>query len=189
MDEDTVDRMVARWRAERPDLEVSSMGILARVSLAHRLYARLVDRMHARAGLTSASFDVLAMLRQIGVPYRLTPTQLYTSLRVSSGTMTNRIDQLERAGMVVRTPDPNDRRGLIVELTPKGLETVDAVVAGHATLGELLVSALSPNERESLANNLRKLIATMEEADRERPAHPDELIKPYMREPSIQKSE
>ncbi|HZS94228.1 MAG TPA: MarR family transcriptional regulator [Chloroflexota bacterium] len=189
MDEDAVDRMVARWRAERPDLEVSSMGILARISLAYRLWARLLEREYARAGLNSASFDVLAMLRQVGAPFRLTPTQLYTSLRVSSGTMTNRIDQLERVGMVVRAPDPNDRRGLLVELTPKGLETVDALVAGHAALGQSLADALPPAEQESLANNLRKLIGAMEEADQEKPAHPDELIKPYMRQPSIHKSD
>lgn len=167
MDTDTVDEMVARWMVERPDLDVSSMSVLARISLASRLFSRLLEHQYARRGLNSASFDVLAMLRQVGMPHRLTPTQLYSALRVSSGTMTNRIDQLERAGLVVRIPDPQDRRGLLVELTPQGLETVDALVATHASVGQRLVSALSPDEQESLVGGLRTLLRAMEQALRE----------------------
>jgi DNA-binding MarR family transcriptional regulator len=162
METDTVDEIVARWMAERPDLDVSSMHVLARISLASRLFSRLLERQYAKRGLNSASFDVLAMLRQVGEPYRLTPTQLYTSLRVSSGTMTNRIDQLQRAGLVVRVPDPQDRRGLIVELTPQGVEVVDELLAAHASVGQQVVSALSPDEQESLVGGLRTLIRSLE---------------------------
>lgn len=187
MEHDAVDAMVARWQAERPDLNVSSMGVLARISLAFRLYSRLVEREHARAGLNRATFDVLAMLRQVGAPYRLTPTQLYTSLRVSSGTMTNRIDQLERAGMVTRTPDPHDRRGLVVELTPQGLETVNMLVAWHASQGQQVVSAIPVGLRECLVDGLRALILSLERASRDddggAAAETESLIQPYMREP------
>ncbi len=167
METDAVDQMVARWTAERPDLDVSSMGVLARIALAARLFGRVLERQYAKLGLTGASFDVLAMLRQVGKPYRLTPTQLYSSLRVSSGTMTNRVDQLERAGLVARLPDPQDRRGLLVELTPRGLEVIDALVAAHAALGQQLVSALPADERECLVRGLRALILALERANRE----------------------
>jgi hypothetical protein len=100
--------------------------------------------------------------------------------------MTNRVDQLERAGLVVRTPDPQDRRGLLVELTPQGLDTVDDLVAGHAALGQRLVSALPIDERECLVQGLHHLILTLEETTRGSEALPTgaaDLIKPYMREP------
>lgn len=188
MEVDAVDEMVARWSEERPDLNVSSMSVLARISLAHRLFARLLEKEYGKYGLNGASFDVLAMLRRLGEPYRLTPTQLYTSLGVSSGTMTNRIDQLERVGMVNRIPDPRDRRGLIVELTPEGLEVVDKLVAGHAAIGQQVVSALPAEQQECLVAGLRTLILALERVDRvgegrsSRVASND-LIKPYMREP------
>lgn len=163
---DPVDEMVAQWTAERPDLDVSSMGVLARLSLAARLFERVLARQYATRGLNGASFDVLARLRQVGAPYRLTPTRLYTALRVSSGTMTNRIDQLERAGLVVRIPDPHDRRGLLVELTPRGLVVVDALVAEHAAVGQRLVGTLPAEDRECLVGGLRALIVALERANR-----------------------
>ncbi len=189
MEIDPVDQMVARWTEERPDLNVSSMRVLARVSLAARLFGRVVEREYAKRDLNSASFDVLAMLRQVGTPYRLTPTQLYTSLRVSSGTMTNRIDQLERAGLVVRIPDPRDRRGLIVQLTPQGLEVVDALVAGHAELGQQVVRALPAEEETCLINGLRKLIVALERTYQEdgnaTAGAGADLIQPYMEDPKV----
>lgn len=190
METDPVDAIVARWRAERPDLNVSSMAVLARISLAHRLFARVLEREYAKHGVNSASFDVLAMLRQVGEPYRLTPTQLYSALRVSSGTMTNRVDQLERAGLVTRAPDPQDRRGLLVELTPRGLALVDGLVARHAAIGERVVSGLSGDEERALISGLRSVIGSLEQAHRESGggdtrAETADLIKPYMREPEV----
>lgn len=167
MESDVVDQMVTRWTAERPDLDVSSMHLVVRINLAARLLGRLFERQYGRLGLNSASFDVLATLRQAGKPYRLTPTQLYSASRVSSGTMTNRIDQLERVGLVARIPDPHDRRGLLVELTPRGLEMIDALVAAHAALGQQLVNALPTEERECLVRGLRTLVLTLERVDRE----------------------
>ena len=164
IENDEVDGMVQRWTTERPDLDVSSMAVLGRISLAAGLFRRAVAREYARIGLTSASFDVLAALRQTGMPYRLTPTQLYSSSRVSSGTMTNRLDHLEGAGLVVRMPDPNDRRGLLIELTQQGLQVVDSLVSAHAALGQQLVSSLASDEQACLIGGLRKLILSMEHA-------------------------
>lgn len=166
MDTDAVDAMMAQWATERPDLDVSSMGVLARISLAAHLFARTIEREYAQRGLSGASFDVLATLRRAGRPYRLTPTRLYNASRVSSGTMTNRLDQLERAGLVVRLPDPQDRRSLLVELTPQGLAVVDALIAAHAELGQQIVGALPAGERDHLVRGLRRLLLALEEAYR-----------------------
>lgn len=161
-----VDGMMTQWATERPDLDVTSMGVLARVSLAAHLFGRTLEREYARRGLNGAAFDVLATLRRAGQPYRLTPTQLYTTSRVSSGTMTNRLDQLERAGLVARLPDPHDRRGLLVELTPQGLAAVDVLIATHAELGQQLIEALPADERDHLVHGLRHLLLALEKVYR-----------------------
>ena len=166
MEFDAVDAMAAQWAAERPDLDVSALHVFARLSLAAQLFGRLLEREYAQRGLNNAAFDVLATLRRAGRPYRLTPTQLASASRVASGTMTNRLDQLERAGLVVRLPDPQDRRGLLVELTPRGLAAVDALIAAHAALGQRLLSALPAGERDSLVRGLRALLLALERAYR-----------------------
>lgn len=108
MEPDAVDQMVGRWTAERPDLEVSSMSVLSRISLAHHLFRRLVERQYAKLGLNSASFDVLAMLRQVGESYRLTPTQLYTATRERS---TDRGTGLPGARPAHADPGTGESRG------------------------------------------------------------------------------
>jgi DNA-binding MarR family transcriptional regulator len=162
MESDHVDRILQQWARERPDLDVSPIGVIGRISRASRRLERVLARNFARFGLTNASYDVLASLRRAGPPYRLSPTQLYHSLMISSGTMTNRIDQLERAGLVTRLPDPTDRRGVMVELTPQGRELVDAVVEAHAATELGLVSVLTDEEKECLSATLRKLLLTLE---------------------------
>lgn len=159
---DHVDRILQQWAQERPDLDVSPIGVIGRISRASRRLERALARNFGRFGLTNASYDVLAALRRVGSPYRLSPTQLYSSLMISSGTMTNRIDQLERAGLVTRVPDPTDRRGILVELTPQGLELVDTVVAAHAATEQRLVSVLTDEEKAVLVGTLRKLLLALE---------------------------
>src|SRR3954451_23887300 len=122
---DEVDRLLEAWRRERPDLDVAPMEVLSRVS---RL-ARHLDRARSQAfethGLESWEFDVLAALRRAGVPYQLSPGRLLKETLVTSGTMTNRVDRLAARGLVERLPDPHDRRGVLVRLTPEGRTAVD----------------------------------------------------------------
>jgi len=162
MEGDHVDRILEQWARERPDVDVSAIGLVGRISRASRQLERALARNFARFGLTNASYDVLASLRRAGPPYRLSPTQLYQTLMISSGTMTNRLDQLEQAGLVQRLPDPGDRRGVMVELTPRGRELVDTVVEAHAATELDLVSIFTDEEKECLASTLRKLLLTLE---------------------------
>ena len=126
---DEVDRLVAAWRRERPDLDVAPMEVLSRIS---RLATHL-DRARKQAfeahGLESSEFDVLSALRRAGDPYRLSPGQLVQETLVTSGTMTHRVDRLVAKDLVDRTPDPDDRRGVHVQLTNKGREAVDGALA------------------------------------------------------------
>ena len=155
---DEVDRIIAAWRHERADLDVGPLEVLSRVS---RL-ARHLDRARAAAftehGLETWEFDVLAALRRAGAPYQLSPGQLVTQTLVTSGTMTNRVDRLTRRGLVERLPDPRDRRGVIVRLTPEGLRTVDDAFAGLLERERALLAGLAAEERVQLATLLRRLV-------------------------------
>src|ERR1700712_3306698 len=123
---DSVDGILEQWGRERPDLDVSPMEIVGRISRAERLIDVQMKGASATFGLERWGFDVLASLRRAGRPYRLTPTQLYNSLLLTSGAMTNRFDRLEQAGWVKRMQDPADGRGLLVSLTVSGVKTIDA---------------------------------------------------------------
>ncbi len=117
---DEVDDLVAAWQAERPDLDVRPMQVLSRISRLARHLDRERRSAFAAHGLESWEFDVLAALRRQGAPYELSPGALLRATLVTSGTMTNRIDRLEEAGLVRRRPDPQDKRGVLVRLTAAG---------------------------------------------------------------------
>ena len=155
---DEVDALVEAWSRERPDLDVTPMRVLSRVT---RL-ARHLDRQRAAAfsahGLETWEFDVLAALRRAGRPYVLSPGQLVTLTLVTSGTMTNRIDRLADKGLVERLPDPHDRRGVHVRLTPQGKARVDAALADLLDHERQILAGLTPRQRESLATLLRTLV-------------------------------
>ncbi|CAN7531011.1 MULTISPECIES: MarR family transcriptional regulator [Ensifer] len=159
---DHVDRILAQWQRERPDLDVSAMGLLGRFTRLRNHIGREIEKTFAERGLTSASFDVLAALRRSGSPFQLSPGELLATTMVSSGTMTNRIDQLEKQGLVQRLDNPDDRRGVIIALTAEGLERVDEAATAHVANQHRVVASLAPDEREALDAVLRKLLATYE---------------------------
>jgi DNA-binding MarR family transcriptional regulator len=159
---DDVDAIVDAWRRERPDLDVSPLQVLSRVS---RLARRLdLDRAQAFAQhtLEGWEFDVLSALRRAGRPYQLSPGQLVRQTLVTSGTMTNRVDRLTRRGLVERSPDPTDRRGVIVRLTEEGQRTVDAAMADLLDRERELLGELPLEDREDLAGLLRRLLSPFE---------------------------
>jgi DNA-binding MarR family transcriptional regulator len=160
MREDEIDRIVGQWNVVRPDLDVSATHILQRVTRLSLLEEASFAQVFARHGLTWGEYLVLATLRRTGPPYRMNPTALYGSVILSSGGMTKRLDRLERAGLVERLPDPEDRRGRLVALTDRGLALVDAAVVDHLANEEGLLGALSASERRSLSDLLRKLLAS-----------------------------
>ncbi|MGX1309444.1 DNA-binding MarR family transcriptional regulator [Amorphus suaedae] len=162
---DQVDRILAQWQAERPELDVAPMGTMGRLNRLTLHLSQEVERVIAEHGLTPASFDVLATLRRSGPPYALTPSALVEWTMVTSGTMTNRIDRLERAGMVTRTRNPEDGRGFVVGLTEDGFRLIDAAVTAHAANQHRLLAALSADERADLDRLLAKWLAAFEAGD------------------------
>jgi DNA-binding MarR family transcriptional regulator len=159
---DSIDRIADQWASERPELDVSPIDVIGRISRLSRLLEKSIEETFASFGLGRGGFDVLAALRRAGEPYRLSPTELYNSLLISSGAMTNRIDRLEEIGLVQRTPDPDDRRGVSVGLTPEGKKLIDLAVEQHYANERRLLRGLSADERETLSQLLRKLLTDCE---------------------------
>ncbi|MBV9379458.1 MAG: MarR family transcriptional regulator [Streptosporangiaceae bacterium] len=161
---DEVDGLVAAWQAQRPDLDVTPLHVLSRVS---RLAKHLdIARRSAFAahGLQAWEFDVLSALRRHGPPFQLTPGALLRATLVTSGTMTNRIDRLAEAGLVRREPDPRDRRGVLVTLTGKGRASVDAALSDLLRSEHALLAGLDAGQRQRLADLLRALLAPFDAA-------------------------
>jgi DNA-binding MarR family transcriptional regulator len=162
--QDRIDRILAQWNRERPDLDTSAMGLVGRIQRAAAALRPRLDDTHGLSGLAGESFDVLASLRRSGRPYQLSPTQLYREMMLTSGAMTNRIDRLEEAGLVLRRPDPQDRRGTLVRLTAKGKALIDAASIQHVANEERLLAALSAREQLQLGELLRKLLLSLGDA-------------------------
>ncbi len=159
---DQVDRLVEAWGRERPDLDLSPMEVLSRVTrLAHHL-DQLRRSTFAAHRVEPWEFDVLAALRRAGAPYELSPGRLIRETLVTSGTMTNRVDRLLARGLVVRLPDPEDRRGVLVRLTDTGRDTVDGALAGLLEREQGLLSSLTRSDRRRLAMLLRQLSTAVE---------------------------
>lgn len=148
-----------QWARERPDLDTGPMILLGRLAEAALVVSR--DRLNpafAEFGLQPGEFDVLATLRRSGSPYALTPTELYEAAMISSGSMTNRIDRLEKAGLVARKPNPADRRGTLAALTADGLALIETAVDAHVANQHAIVAGLTLEEQELLSRLLKKLL-------------------------------
>jgi DNA-binding MarR family transcriptional regulator len=162
---DQVDALLDAWRRERPDLDVTPMEVLSRISrLAHHLDRRRASAFSAH-GLEPWEFDVLAALRRSGVPYQLTPGQLLRETLVTSGTMTNRVDRLAARNLVSRDDHPGDRRGVLVRLTDRGRDTVDAALADLLDAERAMLADLPDSDRKQLVAALRRLLAECGTAD------------------------
>jgi DNA-binding MarR family transcriptional regulator len=162
-EQDHVEHLLEQWRRERPDIDASPMGVIARISRLARILDRRVEEGYAEFGLNTAQFGVLAALRRAGPPYCLSPTSLYNSLLISSGAMTNRLERLTAAGYVRRVPDPIDGRSVLVALTPKGRRLIDRIVTRHYETERQLLASLSAEQQQQLADVLRRLLIAFED--------------------------
>ena len=162
MAEDLVDRLLTGWDDSRPDLDVGEMQVTARLSRIGAHLARRQEDVFGRFGLGRGEVGLLSALRISPPPHHLSPTRLAKGLMLSSAGVTSRIDRLERRGYVRRLADPNDRRGVVIELTGEGLDVVDAAVAANTVSDRQLLDRLDPQELTALEGILRKLLAGLE---------------------------
>jgi DNA-binding MarR family transcriptional regulator len=130
-DRDGVDEILEQWRRERPDLDPSPIGVIGRISRLARELEQRLEPVYREHGLEPGWHDVLATLRRIGPPHRLRPSDFSGALMLTSSGTTKRLDRLEHAGLIERTPDPDDRRGTLISLTHAGRDLIDSVTAAH----------------------------------------------------------
>jgi DNA-binding MarR family transcriptional regulator len=159
---DDVDEVIAQWRRERPDLNVSPVAVIGRLSkLARRLEIEFGQGL-AAFGISEGEFDVLCALRRVGSPYRLTPSELVETVMISAAGMTKRLDGLERAGLIKREAAPADRRSMPVALTSRGRRLIDRALTAHLEDEHRLLERLSAKDRKELATLLSRLIGDAE---------------------------
>jgi DNA-binding MarR family transcriptional regulator len=159
---DHVARIMAEWRRERPDLDVSPQGVIGRL---HRLANALTDELVAvydRFGLSEGEFDVLATLRRVGEPFERTPSDLAASTMVTTGAMTKRIDRLERRGFVTRSVSDTDGRGRVIALTAAGRELIDDVMTAHMANEHRLLAAITVDDAAELGRVLTRWLSAFE---------------------------
>ena len=159
---DKIDRLVADWQAERPELDVSAMAVVGRLLSIGRLLEARANAALKPLGLHYTDLDLLATLRRSGKPYRLTPTQLRSSVVITSGAMTACLDRLEGNGLIARVANKSDRRSSAAELTPAGRKLIDKAIVVRFEEAADAVLGLSDSERERLASLLKKLGRSLE---------------------------
>ena len=154
---DHVDHILKQWAQERPDLDATPMAIIGRISRLSRLHERAIANTLRTFELGPDELDVLATLRRSGTPYQLNPKHLRQSMMITSATMTHRLDKLEERGLIRRSSDPTDRRGIVVQLTAEGKALVDDALEAHLATESQLVAHLPQRNRTQLAQLLRDL--------------------------------
>lgn len=161
---DHIDRLRDQWTREMPDLDTAGMEILGRARRIVLTSRPPIEAVFARYGLDAGEFDVLSTLRRSGAPYALRPTELYRSLMISSGGLTDRLNRLVRSSMITRPPSPGDGRSLLVQLSDKGRTTVEAAFREDMAVEASMLTVLEDAERRTLADLLRKLALGMDAA-------------------------
>lgn len=150
----------AQWAQQRPDIDTGPMGLIGRVVRLSAIFSEEMSKTFTKHGFSAASFDVLATLLRSGPPHALSPNELLSTMMVTSGTMTNRIDQLEKDGLVVRVPNPDDKRSVRVQLTPSGIKRIDAAVTDHVIVQKQLIEGLSEEDQATLNAILDKSLSS-----------------------------
>jgi DNA-binding MarR family transcriptional regulator len=160
---DRVDEKIEDWTSKLPDVDLDIEAVVQRIQWIYRLISRQMDETLAEYGLSHGEWHVLRDLALEDPPHRSSPGRLAKSQGLSSGAMTNRLDQLEKAGLVRRLPDRDDRRAVQVELTDKGQKVWSDWISSQASKEAWLASALEDRELAQLNNLLRKVLAGLEE--------------------------
>lgn len=162
MKTDHVDNILQQWAVERPDLDVSPMAVTGRIAQISAFFKTEMQKTFALYDLNHASFDLLATLLRSGPPYALPPGDLLASAMVTSGTMTNRIDRLQQAGLVDRKQCVIDKRSYWISLTDAGHELISEAITEHVATLHRIVASMPQQDLESLSRLLRQLVPTAE---------------------------
>ena len=160
---DSIAVLIEEWRQQRPDLDPWPLTILGRIQRLSTHLSRIAEQRLQKIGLTWETFSLIVTLRRAGPPYALRPTDIYKKSLLTSGTITNRIDNVVRMGLAVREPAAHDRRSVVIKLTPAGVKSADQAIAMHLSAMADALSVLTPSERKETAKLLSTLLLSFEQ--------------------------
>lgn len=159
---DETDRVLHQWAKVRPDLDVSSVGVISRLERLRAIIAEEQEAVFAEHGISNPTFTTLVTLVRINQPGGISQRRLANETGLTPGTVSARIDRLVADGLVIRSPDPADKRGSLVTLTDRGRDLFEAVVPAHLANQVRLLGSLTSDEQAALAGLLRKLLVAFE---------------------------
>jgi DNA-binding MarR family transcriptional regulator len=163
IESDRIDGWMEEWGPKLPPIDLDIEAAVQRIHWIYKLIERQMEETLGEYEISHGEWKVLRHLAMQGPPYRTSPGQLAKWEGLSSGAMTNRLDQLEKAGLVRRLPDPEDRRALKVELTDKGHKLWADSINAQAAKEARLAAALDDRELAQLNKLLRKVLVGLEE--------------------------
>ena len=172
VDPDIVDKRIADWVGDLPGLDLEVEGIVERIQHLEKRISKMLDDTLAEFGLNKGEWAVLGSLRRAGEPYRRSPGHLAKSFGLTTGAMTNRLDKLEGAALIRRLPDPDDRRGVIVELLAEGREVWERALGAQAAKEQFVASGLNAHERKELNALLRRMVHAAQRDSDQRESEP-----------------
>lgn len=155
---DELDRIQQAWADEMPELNTTSMALIGRLQIVHKRLALTMSNNFRQYGLTDAGFDVLATLRRSGPPYQLTPNQLLAQTLITSGSLTSRLQSLEKQGFISRSCASTDKRSINVSLTASGKTVIEQALVTHVATQQQLLSGLTQAEQQQLVALLKTFI-------------------------------
>ena len=153
----TMETLLSQWHRERPDIDPGPMAVCGEVWRAGERLRQGILANLSHYGLDVPGLDVILTLRRQGPGQTLSPTALAKEMMLSTSAMTNRLDRLEKRGLIQRLIDPSDRRALKIALTDAGFALAEAMVVTHVETEEKLLAALTETEREQLRSLLLKI--------------------------------
>ncbi|PWB12998.1 MarR family transcriptional regulator [Acinetobacter sp. AM] len=159
---DEIDLILRQWEKERPDLDVSPMGPIGRIKRSAILLEKFLENHFSSYDLSFWEFDMLATLRRSGSPYKLSPTELFSTLMITSGTMTHRLKKLEQKNLIERIPNIDDGRSSLVQLTDLGVVLINQILDSHVENERKILSVLTAEQLDDLNAYLSILLRSLE---------------------------
>lgn len=159
---DAVGKIVEQWKRERPDLDVSPMGVLGRLQRSSKILTALLTDEISKLGLEFWEFDMLSTLRRAGAPFILSPTQMFSTLMITSGTLTHRLKRLEQRGLISRKVNEEDSRSMLVCLTESGKNLIDEAIEAHLANEKRIISNIPQEKLHQLDELLAVLLEEWE---------------------------
>jgi DNA-binding MarR family transcriptional regulator len=159
---DRTDRVLHQWAKVRPDLDVSSVGVIGRLGRLRAIIDEEQEAVFAEHGISNPTFTTLVTLVRINQPGGISQRRLADEMGLTPGTVSARVDRLAADGLVIRSPDPADKRGSLVTLTDRGRDLFEAVVPAHLANQVRLLGSLTADEQATLVGLLRKLLVAFE---------------------------